>query len=148
MNVHTDTEYSFIERKLIMSNSNFNKDDLYNMAFDTEDTTGSVDASDIAENKAVSLLSYIGFLAFIPYFCAKESRFARYHAIRGINLFIIEFILGIISSVLGFIPVVGWIVSAVVGLVSLAYSIIGIVNVVKGRCRELPFISAIKFVKQ
>ncbi len=131
-----------------MSNSNFNKEDLYNMAFDTEDTTGSVSASDIAENKAVSVLSYIGFLAFIPYFCAKESRFARYHAIRGINLFIIEFILGILCGVLNFIPFIGWIVSTVVGILSLIYSIIGIVNVVNGRCRELPFISGIKFVKQ
>lgn len=131
-----------------MSNSNFNKDDLYNMAFDTEDTTGSVDAADIKENMPISILSYIAFLALIPYFCAKESKFARYHAIRGLNLFLIEFLLGIVCSIVGFIPVVGWIVSTVVGLLSLVFSIIGIVNVVKGRCRELPFISAIKFVKQ
>lgn len=131
-----------------MSDSSFNKDDLYRMAFDTEDTTGSVDSGDIKENMPISILSYIAFLAFIPYFCAKDSKFARYHAIRGINLFIIEFILGIICTIIGFIPVVGWVVSTVVGLLSLAFSIIGIVNVVKGRCRELPFISAIKFVKQ
>ncbi len=135
------------ENKAKSNSQGFNADDLYNMAFNTEDTTGSMSADDIKNNMPISLLAYIGPLALITYFCAKDSKFARYHAVRGLNLFIIEFLLGIICVIVGAIPIVGWIVSTAFGLISLAFSIIGIVNVVKGRCRELPFISKIKFVK-
>ncbi len=133
------------------TSAGFDANDLYNMAFNTEDTTGSVDAGDIKNNMLISLLAYIGPLALIPFFCAKDSKFARYHAVRGLNLFIIEVVLVIICAVIGIIPIIGgilgWIVSAVVGLICLAFMIIGIVNVVKGRCRELPFISGFKIIK-
>ncbi len=127
--------------------SGFNANDLYNMAFNTEDTTSSVDAGDIKNNMLISLLAYIGPLALIPFFCAKDSKFARYHAVRGLNLFIIELALGIICALVGGIPVLGWIVSTIVGLICLVFMIIGIANVIQGRCRELPFIGGFKIIK-
>lgn len=137
------------------TDSDFDVKDIYNMAFDTEDTTASVDAKDISANKGITILSYIGPLAFIPYFTRKDSKFAHYHSSRGLNLFIIQAIvsvvLGILGAILGKLGFIGnlinWLVSTPVNLLMLAFSVIGIINVAKGRCKELPFISKIKFVK-
>lgn len=129
--------------------SDFNAKDLYNMAFDTEDTTSSVDANDIKANKGITILSYIGPLAFIPYFARKDSKFAHYHASRGLNLFIIQTIISIVVGIIcGLIPGwISWIISVPVDIILVVFSVIGIINVAKDRCRELPLISGFKIVK-
>ncbi len=120
----------------------------------TEDTTASMDAADIRENKGITILSYIGPLVFVPFFARKNSRFAQYHAVRGLNLFIIQAIISVALAVLGFVlggsafgRIINWLISTPINLAMLAFSVIGIINAAKGRCKELPIISGIKFIK-
>ena len=73
----------------------------------TEDYTAQFDPQDIASNKVMGVLAYIGILVLIPIFAAKNSPFARFHANQGLILFIAELCLMVISWLLGGIPILG-----------------------------------------
>ena len=60
--------------------------DLKNM----KDHTNEFDPTDIQNNKAMGILSYIGLLVLIPIFAAKDSKFARFHANQGLVLVIAQ----------------------------------------------------------
>ena len=133
---------------------------------DTEDQTGEFETQDIEENKWISLLSYLGPLVFIPMFVKKNSRFARYHANQGLVLFITEgvysIITGIIMAVLrtafpvrftGYTWTRGFVynsINTVFSLASLVFvllAVLGIINVVKGKAKDLPVIGKIRLIR-
>ena len=102
---------------------------------------------DITDNKVMAVLAYIGILFLIPLLAAPNSRFARFHANQGLVLFLAEVVLGAAGGVLGLIPFVGWIISSAIGIVCLAFMIIGIVNAANGKAKELPLIGSFKLIK-
>lgn len=134
---------------------------------DTEDNTKDYDKKDIEQNKIMAILAYFGPLALIPYFVSKESKFAQYHAKQGLNLFVIEFIVGIISYFLNLIFKVPnfcnvggteyicgvtsplWIsipvdfVQLILGIIS----IIGLIYACQGKAKEVPILGKIKIIK-
>ena len=133
---------------------------------DTKDNTDEFDEKDINDNFFLALLSYIGIFAFIPYFIHTDSKFVKYHAKEGINLLILDGIYVLLDGILGFIKVREIVVDygdlvatrmvtplfislpiAIIGLVLTILSIIGIVNVCKGKAKELPLINKIKIIK-
>ena len=93
-------------------------------------------------NKLMGILSYIGILVLIPIFAAKDDPFVRYHANQGL----VNFIVALVAGVLTAIPIVG-IVAGLVGIVCFVFSILGIINAVKGEMKPLPFIGGIKIIK-
>ena len=124
------------------------------------------DAQDAAQNKTMAILAYLGILVLIPLFSAKESKFARYHTNQGLILAIVEVIYSIVSNIISSAIISsvidsgrwlysgslgGWgIVTALLGLIwiaFLAFSIIGILNAVNGRCKPLPFIGNITLLR-
>ena len=109
----------------------------------TPDTTTEYDPKDIEDNKVMALLAYIGILFLVPLLAAKDSKFAKFHTNQGIVLFIAVIILGVVMA----IPILGWIVGAVGGVITLVLAIIGIVNAVQGRAKELPIIGKFKILK-
>lgn len=114
---------------------------------DTKETTSEYDSRDIESNKVFAILSYIGILFVVGLIAAPKSKFARFHANQGLVLFITEIVLGIVSGIVSFIPVVSGIVSAVVGIISLVYMVIGIYNSASGKAKELPVIGGISIIK-
>lgn len=123
-----------------------------------DDHTAEFEPNDIAGNKTMSIVSYISLLFLIPLFAAKDSPYAKFNANQGCVLFIagvavsilnsffsmlmyytplfIDFFLNIITTVLWAASIVIWV-----------FRIIGIVNVVQGKAKDLPFISKIKLIK-
>ena len=110
------------------------------------------------QNTVMGILSYISILCLIPLLTEKNDPFVQYHAKQGINLFIIEVVVGIIGGVLtgifNFIPFVGGILSGVIGFItgvlSLCFfvlAILGIVNVCNGEMKPLPVIEKIQLIK-
>jgi len=109
------------------------------MNFDTKEITNEFDPTDIAQNKTMGILAYLGILVLIPIFAAKTSKYARYHANQGLILFLIEFVFGIILNILLGISAV----FAIFGLLNFAFLallIIGIINASSGKAKELPII--------
>jgi uncharacterized membrane protein len=103
---------------------------------------------DIEKNKVMALLAYILF--FIPLLAAKDSPFAKFHANQGLILFLTNLGIWIISLILDFIPVIGFIIGIVamlahIGVVILA--VIGILNAVNGKSERLPLIGNYDLIK-
>ena len=89
---------------------------------------------DAEDNKLMALLSYLGPLAFVPYFVAKQSPFAQFHAVRGLNLFLLEAVYGVAMSAMDILPHMWyfWIL-AVVGILSI------FIPFADGICRKDPW---------
>lgn len=122
--------------------------------FDTPDTTSSYQESDIAGNKVMAVLSYLWILVLIPVLAAANSPYARFHASQGLNLLLANIAWGVVSVILsfilGFIPVINllWgLVSWLVGIALFVMAILGIVNAVQGKAKELPLIGSIRILK-
>jgi len=116
------------------------------MNFDTKDTTSEFDSTDIAQNKTMAILAYLGILVLIPILAAKNSKYARYHANQGLLLFIAEIALSIVLRILVTISAV----FGIFGLLDfalLALLIIGIINVSNGKEKELPIIGGYILLK-
>lgn len=105
---------------------------------------------DAANNKVMAVFSYIGILFLIPLLAAKDSAFARYHANQGIVLFIFVCAARVATTILGLIPVIGFIASILwwaLGVVWLVGAIMGIVNAVQGKMEPLPVIGQFQILK-
>jgi len=89
------------------------------------------------KNIGMGILCYLGILLLIPLLTdAKNESFVKFHLKQGIVLLIAGVAIGIISSV----PVIGWIVGFVGGIVLFVVWLMGIIAVASGEEKELPII--------
>ena len=115
----------------------------------------TVDPKDAQDNKVMGILAYLGILVLVPIFAAKESPFARYHSNQGLVLLITVVVLSIAISILSFIfafisvalLIIITICNAALGIGSLVFIILGIINVNNGVMKELPVIGKFKILK-
>ena len=116
----------------------------FNDFMNTPDDTGMYDTQDIQTNKVWAALSYVGILFILPLLVnGGQSRYAKYHANQGFILFLTNLVVGIASAILGKIPVLGAVLSALLSLASLALMIIGIINAANGKAKQLPLIGGL-----
>ena len=104
-------------------------------------------ASSSSNDMWMGILAYLGILSLIPFLVKDQSSFVRAHAVRGINLFLLEVIAWVAVGVFSWVPVLNDILSTVVGLASFALSLIGIINVANKEDKDLPFIGSIRLIK-
>lgn len=116
---------------------------IFNDLNNTADTTASFDPADINENKAISILNYFGPFLLIPLLVKTNSPFVRYHANQGLLLLILDLVIGLVAV----IPFIGWIVGLVGGIAVFVMMIIGIVNCVNGKAKQLPIIGKYTILK-
>ena len=116
---------------------------------ETPDYTSSFDPADVQNNKVMGVLSYLGILVLIPLLAARNSPFARFHCNQGIVLALAEVLAGIVLGIARSLPLIGWIFRLVGGLASVLWivlAVIGILNAINGRAKELPVIGGIKIL--
>ena len=114
-----------------------------NRFFDTNDETSRYSDSDIQKNKLMAILAYLSWLVLIPLLFAMKSKFARFHVNQGIVLAVAELVCGLILGILRRLPLIGWIFSvagSLLGLVCFLFSVLGILNALNGRAKELPLV--------
>lgn len=90
----------------------------------------------VEKNTLMAILAYIGPLAIVSFIVAKDDPFVKYHVKQGFVLLTIEIALWALGMVL-------WIIMPLINIVQLAVlvlSIVGIVNVVGGKEKELPIV--------
>ena len=109
----------------------------------------TVDPKDAQDNKLMGILAYLGILFLVPYFAAKESPFARFHANQGCVLFILTIAIGIIVQVIAYIPIIRWLslILSLLYIVIFVFAVLGIINAAKGEMKELPFIGKYRILK-
>ncbi len=122
------------------------------MDFNTQDYTNQFNPQDIEQNKAMAILSYIGILFLVPLFASKDSPYAKYHTNQGLILFLAEVIwnvvLGVFRAILNLIDL-GFLANilSIFSLAFLALMIIGIINAVNGKAKDLPVIGYLRILK-
>lgn len=113
------------------------------MVENTNNNTTSVSKSStgMSENLA-ALLSYVlGFITGIIFFVIeKESKFVKFHAMQSI---LVSAALMVLSFVLGFIPIIGWIALILLGPVSFVLWILLMVKAYKYVWFKLPVVGDI-----
>lgn len=120
----------------------------------TADYSSGFDPADIEDSKILSLFAYLGLLFLIPLLAKPNSRYARFHTNQGIVLFLLDILVwvaGIVLNVLTLrlfpLVVMVRLIMTLLNLGLLALSILGIVNAVTGKAKELPLIGKINILK-
>ncbi len=89
----------------------------------------------------MGILAYIGILIVIPFLVDKEDPFVNFHIKQGLVLFIAEVIVWVIQYT-GFFFML-WPLIQLINLCVLVLAIIGIVNVVQNKQKELPIVGSL-----
>ncbi|MCL2037413.1 hypothetical protein FWG95_00145 [Candidatus Saccharibacteria bacterium] len=126
---------------------------------------------EIEDGKTMAILAYI--LAPIPYFAEKKNKFVRYHAVQGMNILIVGVAYAIVANIInrivwnafvgdcirsiytghggcggwGMARTISWILG-VGGVVIGVIVVIGIVNAVNGKKKEVPILGKVKIIKK
>ncbi len=95
----------------------------------------------------MGILAYLGVLALVPYLVKDQSAFVHAHAVRGMNLFLLEVIAWVAVGILSWVPVLNDVLSSVVGLAGFVFSLIGIIYVANHEDKDLPLIGSIRLIK-
>ena len=121
-----------------------------------KDFTADYDPRDIKDNKSISVLSYLGIFLLIPFLTKKNSYFVRFHVNQGLLILFLSVCLNVIQRIVGiafgligleFILVLLNFIFAVLSILCLTLMVIGIINVVNGKAKELPLIGSIRILK-
>ncbi len=130
---------------LFMSESNHNMrhDDHTNQFNNSQPASESTfTADDINTNKTIAGLAY--FIFFLPLLASPDSKYGRFHANQALLLFIA----GIAGNImLGLIPIIGWALTPLYGLVILVLGIMGLLAGFGGKAKQLPIIGGISIIK-
>lgn len=91
-------------------------------------------------NTGMAIVAYIIF--FIPLLTdAKKDPFVRFHVKQGFLIFAISIILWIIRAMIPWYYILSWSwLFSLLGLATLVFAIIGIINAANGKKEKLPFI--------
>lgn len=96
----------------------------------------------ISDNeRLLAALSYVWVLFVIPFVFGHNKPFVYRHAKNGMFLFVFELIL----FVVGWVPLLGWIVGFIGWLFVFVTAVVGIGHAMGGQDYDLPFLS--KFIK-
>jgi uncharacterized membrane protein len=107
-----------------------------------EDIMDVFDSADIEKNKTMAGLSYLLF--FLPLITCPESKYAKFHANQSLLLLIVS-IAG--NIILGIIPIIGWLLIPVFGIVILVFFVMGLLNGFGGKAKRLPIFGKYTILK-
>ena len=97
--------------------------------FNDKDAQSTFNQADVQNNMIVAVLPYIiPILFFIPILADRNSSFCRFHANQQLTWFIALIVVGIITGIIGIIPILGAIIAALVGLCALGVMIMYIIG--------------------
>ena len=97
--------------------------------------------ADTKNNKVMAVLCYLWILWLVPLLTDyKNEPFVKFHINQGIILTIAWIVVRIAAWIIGFIPVLGPIVSWVAWIALVVITIIGIINAVNMEEKPLPVI--------
>ena len=118
------------------------------------DRTSEFNKKDIEENKGIAAFAYFGISFIMPLWGASDSPFARFDANQGMVLALNELIVCIlilvshllvaISPLFRYVRTVLWF-ALVIAIIF--YSMYGMINAIRGKAKELPFIGSIKIIR-
>ncbi|MGB3478573.1 MAG: DUF4870 domain-containing protein [bacterium] len=100
----------------------------------------------IEEGKIFAFIGYWGLLFLVPILAKKDNKFAMFHGKQGMVVFIAFIAILIVSTILGFIPIIGaiiYILSMLVYLALVIMAIIGMIKALTGDYWKMPILGDI-----
>ncbi len=117
----------------------------FNSLFNFEDVTDQYDPAEIENSKALAILAYlISFLFFLPYVSNNQSQYAKFVSNQAFTIFVVGVAGGIVTRILGIIPILGSLIQIAFSLAFFALAILGVIDSASGRVRKLPVVG--KFI--
>ncbi|MDV2583369.1 DUF4870 domain-containing protein [Alkalibacillus haloalkaliphilus] len=94
------------------------------------------------ENNVAGLLCYLfGFITGLIFLLVeKDSKFVRYHAFQSIFIWVSLFVL---SMVIGFVPLIGWLISLLLAPVGFVIWIVCMIKAYQGKWFKFPVVGNI-----
>ncbi|OGI64136.1 hypothetical protein A2914_00315 [Candidatus Nomurabacteria bacterium RIFCSPLOWO2_01_FULL_41_21] len=89
------------------------------------------------------ILSYLGILVLVSLIVKKDDPFVKFHIKQGLVLFVISIIIWVLSSTLSGFGSSLFMLYKILNLGILILSIVGIVNVVQNKMKELPLVGGL-----
>lgn len=103
------------------------------------------DPADVEKNKTMAILSY--FIFFLPLLTdSKDSEFAKFHANQSLVLLIFAFVGNFVAGALT-VVLIGFLLLPVVGIMTMVFWILGLINASNGEMKRLPLIGGIDIIK-
>lgn len=82
---------------------------------------------------------------FVPLIVDSDSEEYKFHANQGLNLFVLFALIQIVGT---FVPVIGWfLILPIGGIMCFVFFIMGIINSINEKMKEIPIIGKCKFIK-
>lgn len=105
----------------------------------------TVTKADIEKNKMWAVVAYLTIIGFIIALVSegKDSPFVKFHLNQSLCLLIAAIANIIVAS----IPILGWIIAPIIGIVILVFVIMGIINAAGGQMKRLPLIGNFDLIK-
>ena len=98
--------------------------------------------------KTTGILSYITLIGWLIAFLAGDKEGAKFHLNQSLVLFLVNLVNSfVLTRILDLIPIVGGVLSFVIGIFLFVCWILGLVYAIKEEEKELPLIGAIKILK-
>lgn len=92
-------------------------------------------------HNGMAVFAYLWVLILIPFLTeAKNDPFVKFHLRQGLALIIFEVLTWFVGMFIGGLPVIGWLVTSILWLATIVFVIIGIMNAMNDREKELPLI--------
>lgn len=98
--------------------------------------TEEIKDTDIKEGMFFAGVGYISVLCLVPLFLKKDNKFAMHHGKQGLVLFIAE----VAISIVGGIPIIGWVIALIGWVFFGILSLIGIIQVLMGKYWKMPVV--------
>ena len=99
------------------------------------------DPADIEKNKTMGGLAYILF--FLPLIVCPDSQYAKFHANQGL----LNALAGVALWIIGFIPIIGWLIGLVGGIMITVFTIMGLINGFQGQAKRMPLYGNFDIIK-
>ena len=115
-------------------------DEFINLLIHPEDVTKQFAPEDVSENQVSAVMAGIPLLFWIPLVIASNSPYGKFCANQGLGLTAIFAVTAGAKIFLGWIPLIGWLISLLCTAVSLSTFVMLIVSACQGRARKIPII--------
>ena len=100
-------------------------------------------ASPASEDKTTAIVSYltlIGFIAAVIIHGSKKTRLGAYHLRQSLGLMLTAIVVGVLATILAFIPFVGWLAGMAAWVGIFVLWIMGLLAAINGELKPVPVV--------
>ncbi len=113
-------------------------------AFNDQQEQNNFTPDDISRNKVVVMIPYIlPILFFLPIIKDKNSPYCTFHANQQLAWLVCCVIVSLVEAIIGFIPIVGTIVTVVLSVVLFIFSVLLMLSAGEGKAVRVPFFGSL-----